>query len=157
MKESPSSTLIIGVGNVYRGDDGVGVTVARRLRARTPAEVAIVEASGEGAALMELWKGAAQVVVIDATHSGSPSGTIHRFDARAEPLPSQFFHYSTHAFSVAEAVELGRALDVLPPRLIVYGIEGQSYSAGEGLSAEVEKAASDVIPRVLQDLDSSRD
>ena len=157
MKESPSGTLIIGVGNVFRGDDGVGVAVARRLRAQTPAEVTIIEASGEGAALMELWKGAARVVVIDATHSGSPAGTIHRFDARAEPLPSRFFHYSTHAFSVAEAVELGRALDVLPPRLVVYGIEGRSYAAGEGLSAEVEKAASDVIPRVLLDLDSSRD
>ncbi len=151
MKENRSGTLIIGVGNVYRGDDGVGVAVARRLRGQTPAEVTILEASGEGAALLEAWKGAARVVLIDATHSGAPPGTIHRLDAHAGPLPSQFFHYSTHAFSVAEAVELARALDELPPHLIVYGIEGRNYAAGEGLTVEVEKAASDVIPQVLQD------
>ena len=106
---------------------------------------------------MEAWEGAALVLLIDATRSGSPPGTIHRFDAHAEPLPSRFFHYSTHAFSVAEAVELARALDQLPPRLIVYGIEGKNYTAGEGLSPEVEKAADSVIPRVLQDAGVSAD
>jgi hydrogenase maturation protease len=157
MNASPSTPLIIGVGNEFRGDDGVGIIVARRLRAQTPANVTILEASGEGAALMEAWEGAALVLLIDATRSGSPPGTIHRFDAHAEPLPSRFFHYSTHAFSVAEAVELARALDQLPPRLIVYGIEGKNYTAGEGLSPEVEKAADSVIPRVLQDAGVSAD
>jgi hydrogenase maturation protease len=129
----------------------VAITVARRLRAQAPANVTTIEASGEGAALLEAWKGAARVVVIDATHSGAPPGTIHRFDARAGPLPSRFFHYSTHAFSVAEAVELARALNELPPHLIVYGIEGKNYAAGEGLTPEVEQAARAVIPQVLQD------
>lgn len=151
------NTLIIGVGNEFRGDDGVGIAIARRLRAEAPAHVTILEASGEGAALMEAWKGASRVFVIDATRSGSPPGTIRRFEAQAEPLPSRFFHYSTHAFSVAEAVEMARALNQLPPQLIVYGIEGKNYSAGEGLSPEVEKAADSVIARLLQDAGVSAD
>jgi hydrogenase maturation protease len=151
------STLIIGVGNEFRGDDGVGIVIARRLRAEAPAHVTILEASGEGAALMETWKGAPRVILIDATRSGSPPGAIHRFEAHAEPLPSRFFHYSTHAFSVAEAVELARALNQLPPRLIVYGIEGKNYTAGEGLSPEVERAAASVMARLAQDFGASTD
>ena len=38
--------------------------------------------------------------------SGAAPGTIHRLDATETPVPSRFFHYSTHAFSVAQAVEL---------------------------------------------------
>ena len=106
---------------------------------------------------MEAWKDTSLVLLIDATRSGSPPGTIHRFDAHAEPLPSRFFHYSTHAFSVAEAVELARALDQLPPQLIVYGIEGKNYTAGEGLSPEVETAGAAVVARVLQDAGVSAD
>ena len=151
------STLIIGVGNEFRGDDGVGIVIARRLRAEAPAHVTILEASGEGAALMETWKGAPRVILIDATRSGSPPGTIHRLDAHAGPLPSQFFHYSTHAFSVAEAVEMARALGQLPPQLIVYGIEGKIYTAGEGLSPEVVKAADSVIGPLLHDAGDSAD
>jgi hydrogenase maturation protease len=157
MNAHPFTPLLLGVGNEFRGDDGVGIIVARRLRARSPVNLTILEASGEGAALMEAWKGASCVIVIDATRSGSAPGTIHRFDAHAEPLPTRFFHYSTHAFSVAEAVELARALNQLPPQLIVYGIEGKIYTAGEGLSPEVEKAADSVIARMLQDAGVSAD
>ena len=157
MSAHPSAPLLIGVGNEFRGDDGVGIIVARRLRASKPANLTILEASGEGAALMEAWKDASHVIVIDATRSGSAPGKIHRFEAHTEPLPSRFFHYSTHAFSVAEAVELARALNQLPPQLIVYGIEGRNFTAGEGLSPEVEKAADSVIARLLQDAGVSAD
>jgi Ni,Fe-hydrogenase maturation factor len=53
---------------------------------------------------------------------------------------------------VAEAVELARALKRLPPRLVVYGIEGRSFSAGVELSAEVEQAAAVVVARVLDEM-----
>jgi hydrogenase maturation protease len=142
-----TSTLIIGVGNEFRGDDGVGIAVVRQLLEEIPPHITIIEASGEGAALMEAWKEYSRVFVVDGTFSGSPPGTIHRFEAHQEPLPTQFFHYSTHAFSVAEAVEMARALGQLPPELIVYGIEGNTFRAGEGLSPEVEEAAGSVIAR----------
>jgi hydrogenase maturation protease len=144
--------LVIGVGNEFRGDDGVGLEVARALLAEVPPHVTVLEASGEGAALMEAWKGYERVIVVDATSSGSPPGAIHRFEAHREPLPAPFFHYSTHAFSVAEAIEMARALGQLPPEIIVYGIEGKQFVAGEGLSPEVETAASAVVEGVLRDL-----
>lgn len=151
MTTAQSSTLIIGVGNTSRGDDGAGIAVARELQKRVP-EVRTIEQSGEGASLMDSWKDAATVFLVDATQSGASPGTIHRFDVHAAPIPSHFFHYSTHAFSVAEAVELARVLNQLPPRLIVYGIEGKDFSAGVGLSIEVERSAAMVVGRVLAEI-----
>ena len=144
--------VIIGVGNEYRSDDGAGIAVARRLRALFPADVTILEESGEGTALMEAWQGAAWVTLVDAVRSGASPGTIHRLDARAAPLPMGFFHYSTHAFSVAEAVELARSLDQLPAHLVVYGIEGANFAAGTELSPAIEQAVEVVVERLAEEV-----
>jgi hydrogenase maturation protease len=144
--------VVIGVGNEYRSDDGAGIAVARRLPALLPTSVTVLEASGEGAALIEAWQGATWLLLVDAVRSGSPVGTIHRLDARAAPLPAGFFHYSTHAFSVAEAIELARSLDQLPPHVIVYGIEGGNFDAGVELSAAAEQAVQAVVEQVAAEV-----
>ena len=146
-------TLVIGLGNPFRSDDGVGPVIARQLRAMEMPGVAVREESGEGASLIEAWKNAVQAILIDAVESGAAPGTIHRLDATSTPVPSRFFHYSTHAFSVAEAVELARTLGRLPPRLIVYGIEGRDFSAGERLSPEVAASVDELLRRVRQEID----
>jgi hydrogenase maturation protease len=105
--------------------------------------------SGEGTQLMASWQGASTVVLVDAVRSNSSPGCIYRFDASHQPVPSAFFHYSTHAFSVAEAVELSRTLGSLPPRLIIYGIEGQNFAAGTELSPAVAMALSEVSEKIM--------
>jgi hydrogenase maturation protease len=147
-----SPTLIIGLGNEYRRDDAVGLVVARRVREAAPESVRVLEESGEGAGLMESWQDADAVILIDAVHSGAKPGTLHRLDAHAQPITKKFFRFSTHAFGVAEAVELARALGRLPPRLIVYGVEGKRFEAGVGLSPEVEAAVQAVVERVLAEV-----
>lgn len=107
---------------------------------------------GEGTALIEAWKNSDLVVIVDASCSGAKPGTILRFDANKRTIPAAFFRYSTHAFSVAEAVELARSLEQLPPCLIVYAIEGKNFAAGVGLSGEVETVVSEVTERVLNEL-----
>ncbi|MFN0086651.1 MAG: hydrogenase maturation protease [Blastocatellia bacterium] len=152
----PSAIVIIGIGNEYRGDDAAGLAVARRVRGTesAPPGLIVIEASGEGAALMDAWNGADAVILIDAVMSGAAAGTIHRFDARARPVPAGFLHYSTHAFSVAEAIELARVLNRLPPRLLLYGIEGKSFETGIGLSEEVELAVGEAAARVISEIHS---
>ena len=143
---------VIGVGNAFRGDDGVGLVVARRLAELALPGVTVLEQSGEGTALMEEWGEASKVIVVDAVSSGSEPGTIHRFEAAGQPLPAVFSGHSTHAFGLAEAIELARQLGRLPAQLVVYGIEGKSFELGRGISAEVEAAAEILIEQLVQDL-----
>ena len=139
-------TVVVGVGNEWRRDDAAGLLVARRLRG---AGFQVLEQEGEPTALLDAWQGAEHAVVVDAVRSGAQAGTIHRIDGLAERLPVELFRGSTHAFSVAEAVELGRALDRLPRSLLIYGIEGGDFAAGKGLSPEVERAV-DALVRELK-------
>lgn len=97
---------------------------------------------------MDLWSGAACVHLIDAARSGAPPGTIRRIDAVTQTVPVNLFHYSSHAFGVAQAVEMARSLGTLPPCLILHAIEGADFSAGEGLTPAVEQA----VERVVQDI-----
>jgi len=143
--------LIIGVGNPYRGDDAAGVLAARRLRDAELDSFTVLEHSGEGASLMETWKGADAVILMDAVSSGSPPGTIHRLEPLTNPLPAQMFQSSTHAFSLAQAIEMARAFDDLPAAVIVFGIEGQDFQAGTELSPEVSKALPELVRRVLEE------
>jgi len=145
-------TLVIGLGNAFRGDDGIGLVVARRLRRLTLPGVSVLEQSGEGAALLEAWSAADQVIVVDAVSSGDQPGAIHRLEVDDQPLPVYFSGRSTHAFGLAEAVELARRLDRLPASLIIYGIEGQSFALGADLSPEVKAAAETLIKQLAQDL-----
>ena len=144
-----SPVLIIGVGHPFRSDDGVGPVVAERLRARG---IETVEQSGEGAALIDCWKHAASVILIDATQSGAEPGTIREMDAGTTPLPAGLFRYSTHLFGVAEAIETARALNELPKDFLVYGIEGTTFDFGQGLSPAVAAAADEVMARILERL-----
>ena len=67
-------------------------------------------------------------------------------------LPKSFFNYSTHAFSVAEAIELARVLDRLPPGLIVYAVEGKNFGTGASLSAEVERATEKICQKITAEI-----
>lgn len=135
--------LLLGIGNADRGDDGAGPKLAESLSRDADLQrlgVDILPHPGEGASLMDLWEGTALTVVVDAMKSKTPIGTVRRIDAHQETLSSGVFHYSSHLFSLAEAVEMARQLDRLPKALIIYGIEGANYEFGAPLSPEVAAA-----------------
>src|SRR5574341_1004248 len=119
--------LVIGVGNAYRGDDAVGLVVAQRLKEQAIDHVSVLEEGGDGVTLMESWENADTVILVDAGYSAAKPGTLYRFDAHTQPIPAKYFHYSTHAFGVAEAIELSRTLNQLPSRFIVYCIEVKCF------------------------------
>ena len=148
-------TLLVGVGNEYRSDDGIGLAVARAIREKLLPSVIVKEESGEGAALMEAWQGFQNVIIVDAVSSGAMPGTIFRIDANKETVPITFFHYSTHAFSVAEAVELAKVINTLPSRLLVYGIEGAAFTAGVKISSIVKEAANRVIEQIMREIETA--
>ncbi len=137
---------IVGVGNAWRRDDGAGLEVARRLSLDPPRGMRIVVRHGDDASgLLEDWRDADAAIVVDAAAGGMPAGSVHRFDAAGEPLPARAVGACGHAVGVAEAVELGRALNRLPRSLLVYAIAGRDFGVGEGLTPPVERAVAVVV------------
>ena len=146
-------TLIIGIGNRYRGDDGLGCLIADQLKI---AGVDAVAHDGEPASLIDLWQGRGHVILVDAVSSRAPAGTIHYIDLHAQALPERFRSYSTHAFGIAEAVELARVLGKLPQKIVFYGVEGKSFAADTELSATLRQAAKTLQQIILDDINKER-
>lgn len=151
-----AKTLILGIGNKLRNDDGVGIVTIELIRnllqtldTDTQQLVDIQHAHGEGTELMFIWQEYDSVVVVDAVRALNRPGYIHRLDANENQIPSDLFHYSTHAFSLAEAIELARSLHQLPASLVVYGIEGEDFGYGERLTLEVSVASWQVCQEIL--------
>jgi hydrogenase maturation protease len=148
-------SVVVGIGNRFRRDDSVGLLVLDAVRSRLPTCATAFESNGDAVALVSTWEGADLAVLIDAVVSGGKPGTIYRFDG-AHPLPIRFFRAaSSHVLGLAEALELARALDRLPPRVLVIGIEADDVSMGDGLSAAAASAlprAADLVIRLLDDL-----
>jgi hydrogenase maturation protease len=144
-----SGLLVIGIGNPDCGDDAIGPIVTRLLAGRLPAGVDVLERTGDMLGLLDDWTGRDGVVLIDAAALVTAAGTIHRIDLLCEALPAGVKLASTHAFGVAEAVELARALDRLPGALIAYAIEGATFFPGVTPSPSVMAVAGTVACRVV--------
>jgi hydrogenase maturation protease len=140
---------VIGVGNDLRADDGAGLQVVRRLRAQPG--VAVKAYDGEAIGLLELWAGADAAVLVDTVRSGAAPGTMHRLEVTSEPLPTAFGRSSSHTISIADVIELARTLGTLPARVVVFGVEGARFAAGEELSQEVAGAIESVADAVRRE------
>ena len=140
------TVLVIGIGTELRGDDAAGLEAVRRLGADDEDGIELALHPGDALELLELWRGAPAVLLVDAVRSGSAPGTMHRFEVGTQPLDCSIRLCSSHAVGVAEAVELARVLGRLPPRLVIYGIEAVGFQPGTGLRDPV--AAS--LPRLVR-------
>lgn len=147
--------IVIGVGNLERGDDAAGRIALARLRGRLAADIELIEEGGEAAALLVAMEGATAAYLIDACYSGAPPGTIYRFDAAAIRWPRALRSCSTHGLGLAEALELARALGMLPGRCVVYAIEGASYELGAPLSAPVRAQIDALAARLTAEIDAA--
>jgi hydrogenase maturation protease len=157
--------VVIGVGNEFRRDDGIGPEVLSRLRGQAADSVRLVASDGEPARMIEAWTGARLAVVIDAVLAGPPPpaspltvpfhspcpGRLHRIVVDRAPA-GDVHTVSTHGLGLGESVALARALDRMPERLIVHAVEVTDVGRGVGLTPAVAAAADALTAAVLRDL-----
>ncbi len=151
-----SRPLLIGAGNRWRRDDGVGPWLAERLGARLGDAVEVRLLSGEGAGLMDAWQGRDRVWLFDAAAPAGAPGQVTRIAAHAAPVPAALCHHSTHRFGVGEAIEMARVLGQLPSRLDLAVIEGIDFGEGEGLSEAVRRSAAACLAELAAELRDRR-
>lgn len=139
--------VVCGIGNEYRGDDGAGIAVARRVVTADPS-ICLVGPLGEPLDLLGQWDEADLAVVVDAVCSGAPPGTIHVGELcpppRQEHRRRRPGTASTHGLGVDDVLELARLLGSAPARVVLVGIEGADFSPGRrlapGVAVAVERA-----------------
>lgn len=140
--------LVVGLGNRLRGDDAVGLEVAAALDGRPGVDAVALE--GEPVELIELWRGAEEVVLVDAV-AGEVPGRVRRLRGTEALGPWQAgAPASSHALGLAQVLELAAALDRLPPHLEVVAIEGTAFGAGEPPAPPVRDAGERVADELAE-------
>lgn len=133
------------IGNPYRGDDGAGHRVADLLSDEAGAQVIRLQTPAE--LLNHLTGDIDLLVIVDAMEKFSGAGTIHRLDS-IDKLSKTAAWRSTHTMTLPEVIGLAGSLNILPPKTIIYGIEGEQFEQGSTLSESVEKACMSVASEI---------
>ena len=150
----PHSTLILGLGNALRGDDGIGPAVIEWLDQQTlPAEVEAVDGGTAGLGVVSTLMGRERAIIVDAANVERAPGEWVRFTPDVAQLKDNATTLSLHSAGLAEALALGAALNVLPPTIIIYGVQPQSLDWSPQLSVEVQAAVTAVGQAILRELE----
>jgi hydrogenase maturation protease len=136
--------VIVGLGNSYRKDDGVGVAAAAVLDGLAFPGVRVVTGIVEPTSLLEAWSGARLAVVIDGA-VGTPAvpGRVRRCTVGDVVAASEGF--SSHSVDIVRTHALGQMLGRVPDALVVFTIEVADTGHGIGLTPRVAGAVPEVV------------
>jgi hydrogenase maturation protease len=147
---STVDTVVIGIGNNFRRDDGVGLAVAAAISEQALSGVRVLTGIEDPASLLDAWSGAALAVVVDgATTSQSMPGRIRRITAADV---ASAIGMSSHRLDVAQVFALGQALGRVPEELVVFTVEAADVGHGVGLTPNVAGAVPDVVTAVVAEI-----
>jgi len=151
------SAVVIGVGNPFRRDDGIGPALAARISEVNLPGVTVITSDGEPSRLLDAWSGAELAVVVDAIRQdGGVAGQLHRYAVTDSPTVgwAPTGSASTHGLGIDEAIHLAQVMDLMPVRLVVFAVEAADIGYGEHLSQPVSASLPELIEIVLAELRS---
>lgn len=148
-------TVVVGLGNIYRRDDGVGVAAAAALDELTPSGVDVVTDIAESVGLLEAWSGATLAVLIDAAITpGISPGRVRRWGV--DDLVVAAERTSSHTLDLARTYALGQALGQVPDTLVLFTVQAADTGYGIGLTPTVAAAVPNVVDAVMAEIHSAR-
>jgi len=150
---APTDTLVVGCGNLLRGDDAAGPVLVRLLAERgTPEGVRLIDGGTAGMDVAFAMKGARRVVVVDASSIGVDPGTVHRVPG-AELTDLRPPEGNLHRFRWDQALGFAQWLlkDEYPEDVTVWLIEGESFEIGAPLSPAVQASVEQVASSILME------
>ncbi len=143
-------TLVIGVGNLIRCDDGAGIHVVHRIRERT-AGIDTLDVALGSIEILEAMKGYDRVIIVDAIETGAEPGTVFHVNISCDEKPPVITH--SHGVDLVTTIELGRRLfpDEMPGDIRVIGIEaGDTFTLIEVCTEKVQAAIEKVVEEILR-------
>jgi len=144
--------LVLGIGNVLLGDEGVGVRVIEQMRALyLPDHVELVDGGTAGADLLDVLAERHKVIVIDAVQADCEPGTVLRFSAE-ELVQPDGVGMSLHELGLGQALTMTRMLGCAPKDVMIFGIQPKDIVSGVDLSDEVTASVPKVVELVLAEI-----
>jgi hydrogenase maturation protease len=146
----PASAMLIGLGNLIMGDEGVGVHAMRQLEAEYAfvPRVELVDGGTSGLDLLPLLKGQRQLLLIDALAADAPPGTIRviRNQVIRTALTEKV---SLHHLGIADLLALAELLGDAPSEIVLIGIVPERLAMDLGLSDRLRECMPEVIGTAL--------
>ncbi len=148
------TTLVLGLGNLVHGDDGIGVHAIQRLQqdARVPVGVVLMDGGTQGMSLIPHISGFERLLVVDAIDVGEKPGTLIRLEGAAvENLPGK---PSVHQLGFADLMIAMKLLGEPPKEVIVIGVQPQSTDWTAELTPPVSASLDELLAVVIGQLES---
>jgi len=147
-------TLVLGLGNLVHGDDGLGVHAIERLQkdARVPPGVVLMDGGTQGLSLIPHISGFERVLVIDAIDVGKAPGTLIRLEGESvHKMPGK---PSVHQLGFADLMIGLQLLGECPAEVVVLGVQPQSTEWTAELTAPVHASLEELTALVIEQLES---
>jgi len=142
-----SDTLVLGVGNTLRRDDGVGPAVIKLLQQENLPNVDLLDGGIDGLGLIDVINQYQRAIIIDAVDMRLTPGSVKLFTASDAKINIKNDALSTHGFGLAEVIGLLEQLGC-DTEIKIIGVQPQDISFGEGLTEVVETKIPGVIELV---------
>jgi hydrogenase maturation protease len=141
--KDPKRTLILGVGNVLMGDEGIGVhAIAALEKDEFPASVSLLDGGTGGFHLLSLFEEYDPIIFIDATMDGKPAGTVTLIQPRfASDFPKTL---SAHDIGLRDLLESATLLGPLPGLYLI----AVSVDTIQPMTLELSGAVRASLPRI---------
>jgi len=149
-----SKTIVIGVGNPLRRDDGIGSAVIQKLLSLKTEnsklkDVDLLDGGTDGLSLLNSIEEYSRAIIVDAVIMGVVPGTIKIFTPSEAIINVQFDALSTHGFGLAEMLKLAMQLQI-ETEIIVVGVQPLDIDFGHGLSEAISAMIPDLIKIILK-------
>lgn len=144
--------LVLGLGNILCGDDGLGVRVVQALghEYEVPPGVRLLDGGTLGLSLLGQFEAEQDVIVVDAIRGEGPAGTLVRLDGDQVP-PAVRERLSPHQVGVADLLDGLRLLDLYPRNLVLLGLVPETLDLGLEPSPRVEEGLDGLIAAVVEE------
>ena len=149
----PGGVLVLGLGNVLLGDDGIGAAAVDRLERdyEIPPEVRLVEGGTLGLSLLDEIAQARHVILVDAVATDAPPGTLVRLDG-ADVWDAVRDRLSAHQVGVADLLNAARLIGRYPASVMLLGLVPGLIGLGVGRTREVDAAIDALVSAVLREV-----
>ena len=148
--EPPVPLLVLGLGNVLCGDDGLGAVAVHLLqrRYRAPDGALVLDGGTLGLSLLPHLEQAREAILVDAIRAESEPGTLVRLEGD-DVAPAVAARLSVHQVGVLDLLEAARWRGCYPSRLILLGLVPRSLELGLGRTPAVEAALPGLVDRIV--------